>query len=98
MGKECISEWELGEEVYVSQPPGFEDPNIPNYVYYLLKALYGLKEAPRVWYETLSKFLLDNHFTRGIVDKTLFFRNVNGSTILVQIYVDDLIYIWIYRW
>ncbi|KAL8121885.1 hypothetical protein AgCh_018575 [Apium graveolens] len=55
---------ELEEEVYVSQPPGFEDPNFPDHVYYLLKELYGLKQAPRAWYETLSKFLLDNHFTR----------------------------------
>ena len=90
--KSAFLNGELEEEVYVSQPPGFEDPNFPDYVYYLLKALYGLKQAPRAWYETLSKFLLDNHFTRGTVDKTLFFRNVNGSTILVQIYVDDIIF------
>ncbi|KAL8148711.1 hypothetical protein AgCh_005900 [Apium graveolens] len=82
----------LEEEVFVSQPPGFQDPNFPNHVYYLLKALYGLKQAPRAWYDTLSKFLLENHFTRGTVDKTLFFRNVNGSSILVQIYVDDIIF------
>ncbi|KAL8157708.1 hypothetical protein AgCh_002420 [Apium graveolens] len=90
--KSAFLNGELEEEVYVSQPPGFEDPNFPDYVYYLLKALYGLKQAPRAWYETLSKFLLDNHFTRGTVAKTLFFRNVNGSKILVQIYVDDIIF------
>ena len=83
---------ELEEEVYVSQPPGFEDPKFPGFVYYLLKALYGLKQAPRAWYDTLSQFLIENHFTRGTVDKTLFYRNVNGSTILVQIYVDDIIF------
>ncbi|KAL8155617.1 hypothetical protein AgCh_000853 [Apium graveolens] len=59
---------DLEEEFYVSQPPGFEDPNFTEYVYYLLKALYGLKQAPRACYDTLSKFLLENHFTRGIVD------------------------------
>ncbi|KAL8121649.1 hypothetical protein AgCh_018398 [Apium graveolens] len=50
--------------LYVSQPPGFEDPNFPEFVYYILKVLYGLKQAPRAWYGTLSKFLLENHFTR----------------------------------
>ncbi|KAL8102520.1 hypothetical protein AgCh_027136 [Apium graveolens] len=62
------------------------------YDYYLLKALYDLKQAPRSWYDTLSKFLLENHFTRGTVDKTLFFKDVNGSSIIVQIYVDDIIF------
>ena len=90
--KSAFLNGDLEEEVYVSQPPGFEDPNFPEHVYYLLKALYGLKQAPRAWYDTLSKFLLENHFTRGTVDKTLFFRNVNGSSILVQIYVDDIIF------
>ncbi|KAL8156757.1 hypothetical protein AgCh_001747 [Apium graveolens] len=90
--KSAFLNGELEEEVYVSQPPGFENPNFPDYVYYLLKALYGLKQALRAWYETLSKFLLDNHFTRGTFDKTLFFRNINGSTILIQIYVDDIIF------
>ena len=82
---------ELEEEVYVQQPLGFEDPNFPDFVYRLLKALYGLKQAPRAWYETLSQFLIENHFTRGTIDKTLFHRNFNGSNIFVQIYVDDII-------
>ena len=90
--KSAFLNGEQEEEVYVSQPPSSEDPDFPDQVYYLLKALYGLKQAPRAWYETLSKFLLDNHFTRGTVDKTLFFRNVNDSSILVQIYVDDIIF------
>ncbi|KAL8148832.1 hypothetical protein AgCh_005997 [Apium graveolens] len=62
--KSAFLNGDLEEEVYVSQPPGFEDPSFPNNVYYLLKALYGLKQAPRAWYDTLSKFLLENHFTR----------------------------------
>ncbi|KAL8135256.1 hypothetical protein AgCh_010063 [Apium graveolens] len=62
--KSAFFNGDLEEEVYISQPPGFEDPNFPDYVYYLVKALYGLKQAPRAWYATLPKFLLENHFTR----------------------------------
>ena len=83
---------ELEEEVYVQQPPGFEDPNFPDFFYRLFKALYGLKQAPRAWYETLSQFLIENHFIRGTIDKTLFHRNFNGSSIFVQIYVDYIIF------
>ena len=90
--KSAFLNGELEEEVYVQQPPGFEDPNFPDFVYRLLKALYGLKQAPRAWYETLSQFLIENHFTRGTIDKTLFHRNFNGSSIFVQIYVDDIIF------
>ncbi|GJZ87721.1 retrovirus-related pol polyprotein from transposon TNT 1-94 [Tanacetum coccineum] len=63
---------ELKEEVYVSQPEGFVDPDHPTYVYRLKKALYGLKQAPRAWYNILSRFLLDNKFSKGVVDPTLF--------------------------
>ena len=90
--KSAFLNGELEEEVYVQQPPSFEDPNFPEFVYRLLKALYGLKQAPRAWYETLSQFLIENHFTRGTIDKTLFYRNFNGSNIFVQIYVDDIIF------
>ncbi|GJS85173.1 retrovirus-related pol polyprotein from transposon TNT 1-94 [Tanacetum coccineum] len=61
---------ELKEEVYVSQPKGFIDPDHPTHVYRLKKALYGLKQAPRAWYNTLSRFLLDNKFSNGVVDPT----------------------------
>lgn len=64
----------LGEEVYVEQPKGFEDPKYPNHVYKLKKALYGLKQAPRAWYERLTIFLMNNGFKRGSVDKTLFWQ------------------------
>ncbi|GJS00819.1 retrovirus-related pol polyprotein from transposon TNT 1-94 [Tanacetum coccineum] len=62
---------ELKEEVYISQPEGFVDPDHPTHVYRLKKALYGLKQAPRAWYNTLSRFLLDNKFSKGVVDPTL---------------------------
>ncbi|GJR39902.1 putative ribonuclease H-like domain-containing protein [Tanacetum coccineum] len=64
----------IEEEVYVCQPPGFEDPDFPNRVYKVEKALYGLHQAPRAWYETLSTYLLDNGFQRGKIDKTLFIK------------------------
>ncbi|GKA74492.1 putative ribonuclease H-like domain-containing protein [Tanacetum coccineum] len=82
----------IEEEVYVYQPPGFEDPNFPNRVYKVEKALYGLHQAPRAWYETLSTYLLDNEFERGKIDKTLFIRRHNGDILLVQVYVDDIIF------
>ncbi|GJW69276.1 putative ribonuclease H-like domain-containing protein [Tanacetum coccineum] len=70
----------IEEEVYVCQPPGFEDPDFPDRVYEVEKALYGLHQAPRAWYETLSTYLLDNGFQRGKIDKTLFIRRVKAST------------------
>ena len=78
-------------EVYVEQPPGFEDSQKLDHVYRLKKALYGLKQAPRAWYERLSKFLLEKNFTRGKVDTTLFIKKDN-EIFLVQIYVDDIIF------
>ncbi|GJX80704.1 putative ribonuclease H-like domain-containing protein [Tanacetum coccineum] len=69
----------IEEEVYVCQPPGFEDPDFPDRVYKVEKALYGLHQAPRAWYETLSTYLLDNGFQRGKIDKTLFIRKDKGE-------------------
>ena len=83
---------ELQEHVYVSQPPGFEDPLHRDKVYKLDKALYGLHQAPRAWYENLSQHLLKNGFRRGVIDCTLFIKVVDGHTILVQVYVDDIIF------
>ncbi|GJV28373.1 retrovirus-related pol polyprotein from transposon TNT 1-94 [Tanacetum coccineum] len=83
---------ELKEEVYVSQLEGFEDPDHPTYVYHLKKALYGLKQAPRAWYDTLSRFLMANKFSKGVVDPTLFMRKSGKHILLVQIYVDDIIF------
>jgi len=82
----------VNEEIYVSQPPGFEDHKHREYVYMLKKALYGLKQAPRQWYERLSHFLLSHDYERGKVDKTLFIKKSNFDIILVQIYVNDIIF------
>ncbi|GJZ17664.1 putative ribonuclease H-like domain-containing protein [Tanacetum coccineum] len=62
------------QEVYVCQPPGFEDPQFSDKVYKVEKALYGLHQAPRAWYETLSTYLLENRFRRVTIDKTLFIK------------------------
>ncbi|GJY66304.1 putative ribonuclease H-like domain-containing protein [Tanacetum coccineum] len=82
----------IEEEVYVCQPLGFEDPNFPDRVYKVEKALYGLHQAPRAWYETLSTYLLDNEFQRGKIDKTLFIKRYKGDILLVQVYVNDIIF------
>ncbi|GJV75694.1 putative ribonuclease H-like domain-containing protein [Tanacetum coccineum] len=82
----------IEEEVYVCQPPGFEDPNFTDRVYTIEKALYGLHQAPRAWYETLSTYLLDNRFQKGKIDKTLFIRGGKGDILLVQVYVDYIIF------
>jgi hypothetical protein len=82
----------LSELVYVEQPPGFEDPQFPDYVYKLHKALYGLKQAPRAWYECLKEFLLKNGFEMGKADSTLFIQKVDKDLFVCQIYVDDIIF------
>ncbi|GKA98935.1 putative ribonuclease H-like domain-containing protein [Tanacetum coccineum] len=73
----------IEEEVYVCQPLGFEDPEFPNKVYKVEKALYGLHQAPRAWYETLSTYLLENGFRRGTIDKTLFIKKDKDDILLV---------------
>ncbi|GJU22932.1 retrovirus-related pol polyprotein from transposon TNT 1-94 [Tanacetum coccineum] len=83
---------ELKEEVYVSQPEGFVDQDNPSHVYKLKKALYGLKQAPRAWYDMLSSFLISQQFSKGAVDPTLFTRHAGNDILLVQIYVDDIIF------
>ncbi|CAN0862774.1 Retrovirus-related Pol polyprotein from transposon RE1 [Linum grandiflorum] len=90
--KSAFLNGDLNEEVYVAQPPGFEDSNFPNHVYKLRKALYGLKQAPRAWYDKLSSYLLTNKFTQGSVDKTLFSKRVKNDILIVQIYVDDIVF------
>nr|GEY37682.1 hypothetical protein [Tanacetum cinerariifolium] len=82
----------LRGEVYVSQPNGFVDQDNPNHVYKIKKALYGLKQAPRTWYDMLSSFLISQDFSKGSVDLTLFIRRNSNDLLLVQIYVDDIIF------
>ena len=82
----------INEEVYVEQPLGFQSFNFPNHVFKLKKALYGLKQAPRAWYERLSKFILENGFKMRKIDTTLFIKAKENDMLLVQIYVDDIIF------
>nr|GFA33844.1 ribonuclease H-like domain, reverse transcriptase, RNA-dependent DNA polymerase [Tanacetum cinerariifolium] len=82
----------IEEEVYVCQPLGFEDPEFLYRVYKVEKALYGLHQAHGAWYETLSTYLLDNGFSRGQIDKTLFIKRVKVDILVVQVYVDDIIF------
>jgi hypothetical protein len=82
----------ISEEVYVEQPPGFEDNKKPNHVYKLKKALYGLKQSPKAWYERLRDFLLSKGFMMGKVDTTFFTKKTGKDLFVLQIYVDDIIF------
>nr|GEX15927.1 retrovirus-related Pol polyprotein from transposon TNT 1-94 [Tanacetum cinerariifolium] len=82
----------LKEDVYMCQPEGFIDAVHPSHVFKLKKALYGLKKAPRAWYDELSTFLLQNHFSKGTIDPTLFIRHFVDDILVVQVYVDDNIF------
>jgi hypothetical protein len=82
----------IQEEVYVRQPPGFENPKYPHRVYKLSEPLYGLKQVPRAWCARLKMFLLEHRYVMGSVDKTLFMLKHCTDFLLVQIYVDDIIF------
>ncbi|GJS82230.1 retrovirus-related pol polyprotein from transposon TNT 1-94 [Tanacetum coccineum] len=84
----------LKEEVYVAQPDGFVDPDHPEKVYRLRKALYRIALAlcSRAWYDELSNFLMFKGFTKGTIDPTLFTTRYGEDILLVQIYVDDIIF------
>ncbi|WVZ75657.1 hypothetical protein U9M48_023692 [Paspalum notatum var. saurae] len=90
--KECIPKWVYRGGGLCEATPGFEHPKFPNRVFKLQKALYGLKQAPRAWYERLTKFLVDQGFQIGSVDKTLFLLKHGKDFLIVQIYVDDIIF------
>lgn len=82
----------LKEEVFVKQPSVFESKECPDHVYKFDKALYGLKQAPRAQYKRLSKFLLEDDYKRGKIDNTLFLKEKGKNLLVVQIYVDDIIF------
>ncbi|KAJ4771019.1 Gag/pol [Rhynchospora pubera] len=81
----------LQETVYMSQPPGFVDPSYPSHVCRLNKALYGLKQSPRAWFHTLTSALIAYGFCASNYDPSLFVYHYAGSTIVVLVYVDDII-------
>ena len=82
----------LNEKVFVEQPKGFEDSHFPNHVLRLKKALYSLKQAPRVWYDRLTHYLLDIGFKRGYADRTLFVKNDEDYLLMAQVYIDDIVF------
>ncbi|GJS08952.1 retrovirus-related pol polyprotein from transposon TNT 1-94 [Tanacetum coccineum] len=82
----------INEEVYVAQPPGFTDFEKPDHVYKIKKALYGLKHAPKTWYDRLKAFLIKHEYKMGMVDNTLLSKKKSSNLIIVQIYVDDIIF------
>nr|GEX12556.1 putative ribonuclease H-like domain-containing protein [Tanacetum cinerariifolium] len=82
----------IEEEVYVCHPLGFEDPDYPDKVYKVVKALYGLHQAPRAWCKTLANYLLENGFQRGKIDQTLFIKKQKEDILLVKVYVNDIIF------
>ncbi|GJU61072.1 retrovirus-related pol polyprotein from transposon TNT 1-94 [Tanacetum coccineum] len=82
----------INEEVFVALPSGFIDFKKPNHVYKLKKSLYGLKQAPKAWYNRLKAFLINHEYKMGIVDNILFTKKKISNLIIVQIYVDDIIF------
>ncbi|GKC38982.1 retrovirus-related pol polyprotein from transposon TNT 1-94, partial [Tanacetum coccineum] len=86
--QDCVSEWEFAGR----GSDGFVDPDKPNHVYKLKKALCGLKQAPRAWYDMLSSFLISQDFSKGSMDPTLFIRRDGKELLMVHIYVDDIIF------
>ena len=78
------------------QLPSFENNEFPNHVFKLEKAVYGLKQAPRAWFQHLSNFLLENDFRRGKVDNTVFVKSKGEHLLIVQVYIDDIIFCLLY--
>jgi hypothetical protein len=91
-GKSAFLNGPIKKEVYVKQPPGFKSEGYPNHIYKLHKAFYGLKQAPRAWYECLRDFLIENGFSIGKTDSTVFTRKMGKDLFVCQIYVDNIIF------
>jgi hypothetical protein len=83
---------ELEEEVYIEQPEGFQLSENTDYVCKLKKALYGLKQAPRAWYSRLDKYLQQAGFRKGSADNNLYIKVSQGNILLIEVYVDDIIF------
>ena len=82
----------LSEEAYTEQPKSFEDPHFLNHVFKLKKGFVYLKQAPRAWYERLTKYLLENGYKREGVDRTLYIKQFNQVILIAQIYVDNIVF------
>ena len=76
----------------MAQPKGFINPHFPNHMLYLKNTLYGLKHAPRAWYDWLTQYLVSYRFTRGKADQTLFIKREDGALIVAQVFIDDIIF------
>lgn len=90
--KSAFLNGKISELIFVEQPLSFEDPENPNHVYKLSKAFYGVKQAPRVWYECLRNFILSKGFKIRKIDTTLYTKVLDDELFICQIYVDDIIF------
>ena len=90
--KSAFLNGELEEEVYMEQPDGFQVQEAVNHVYRLKKALYGLKQAPRSWYSRLDRYLRQQGYRKCNTDSNIYIKKEHGSLIIVEIYVDDIIF------
>ena len=90
--KSSFLNWELEEEVYIEQPKGFQLSENTDYVCKLKKALYGLKQAPRAWYSRLDKYLQQAGFRKGSAETNLYIKVSQGNILLIEVYVDDIIF------
>ena len=89
--KNAFLHGELDREICMNQPMGFQSQEYPNYVCKILKALYGLMQAPRAWYGKIAEFMTQSGYSMSFTDSSLFIKANNGKLAVVLVYVDDLI-------